>query len=250
MERKDCHKKLINNEFYHDLHENWYTSDHHPIALLRAENKVRNPWIRKTIKDHFPTKCSILDIGCGAGILTNDLVKDNHDVTGVDLSAPSLKIAEKYDDTKKVKYQMANAYDLPFKEKTFDIVCAMDVLEHVENPFQLIIEASRVLKHGGLFFFHTFHQNLLSYLFIIKCVDWFVPNAPKNMHVYNLFIKPKDLKFMCKKAGLSVDKIFGFQPKILSKEVLKMLFFKKLDDKFPFQFTKKVRTGYLGYAFK
>ncbi|HSX13969.1 MAG TPA: bifunctional 2-polyprenyl-6-hydroxyphenol methylase/3-demethylubiquinol 3-O-methyltransferase UbiG [Chlamydiales bacterium] len=244
MERQTC-SQTINNAFYEDLSEGWYTDTNHPIALLRAENAVRVPWIIREIGEHK----SVLDIGCGAGFLTNALALKGHTVTGIDISQSSIDIAQKYDTTKSVIYRKADAYSLPFSDQSFDVVCAMDILEHVETPQRLISEAARVLKPNGLFFFHTFNRNLLSYLLIIKGVEWFVPNTPKNMHVYSLFIKPKQLSQLCLRSGLTPIKFHGFRPKF-SKEVWKMFFTHKIPDNFSFTFSKSLKTGYCGYAIK
>lgn len=245
MERQTGHK-TINNEFYEDLEERWYTASDHPIALLRAENAVRVPWIMAQIGK----KKKVLDIGCGAGILTNALAKEGHIVHGIDLSKKSLEVAHNYDITKKVVYTQANAYSLPLNDKEFDVVCAMDVLEHVEEPSLVISEASRVLKKGGLFFFHTFNRNFLSYLIVIKGVDWFVPNAPKNMHVYPLFIKPDELEEICESRDLKIVELLGFSPKIFSKPFWKMVFTKKIPQDISFSFSKNLSTGYCGFARK
>lgn len=250
MERQDCNQTLINNRFYDDLNDQWYLASNHPVALLRAENKVRVPWIIKEIEKHFPRKCKILDIGCGAGMLTNALSKEDHEVTGIDLSRTSLATAKKYDPTKKVTYLWADGYDLPFEDKSFDVVCAMDLLEHVESPYLLIKEASRVLKHGGLFFFHTFNKNLFSFLLIIKGVDLFVPNAVKNMHVYSLFIKPKQLQKICEQCGMQIKTLKGFRPKLSHPAVFKMIFQRKIPEDFPFIFSKSTLTGYCGISIK
>jgi 2-polyprenyl-6-hydroxyphenyl methylase/3-demethylubiquinone-9 3-methyltransferase len=159
---------------------------------------------------------NILDIGCGAGFLTNFLAEKGHVVTGVDLSETSLDIARLHDQTHSVEYIKASAYHLPFEKTKFDIVCATDVLEHLEYPERLIQEASRVLRPGGYFFFHTFNRTLASYVIVIKGVDWFVRNAPKNMHVYSLFIKPKELEKMCYSNGFNIESLRGFRPKILT----------------------------------
>lgn len=238
--------ETINNAFYEELEEKWYTSLDHPIALLRAENAVRIPWIISEIGENR----SVLDIGCGAGFLTNALAKEGHSVYGIDISEKSLKTAKQYDTTNSVRYEKASAYTLPYPDQNFDVVSAMDVLEHVEDPLQLIKEASRVLKPDGLFFFHTFNRNFLSYLLIIKGVDWCVPNAPKNMHVYPLFIKPKELKSMCEKHQLQVQKWQGFRPQILSRPFFQMLYTKKIPENFGFTFSKSLATGYCGYAKK
>lgn len=245
MERQAC-SQTINNEFYDELGNDWYTSENHPIALLRAENALRVPWIIEEIGKEK----SVLDIGCGGGFLTNALAKAGHQAFGIDVSGKSLEVAKKRDTTGTVQYQKANAYALPYENESFDVVCAMDVLEHVEEPSLLIQEASRVLKSEGLFFFHTFNRNFLSYLIIIKGVDWCVPNAPKNMHVYPLFIKPKELKQLLFDKKLAITTLKGFRPKIFSRSFLKMLFSRKIPDDFGFRFSKNLDIGYCGAAKK
>ena len=239
----------INNDFYEDLHEDWYTAADHPIALLRAENKVRIPWIIDLIGKN-PSPQAVLDIGCGAGFLTNALAQKGHKVFGIDVSASSLAIAQKKDLTQTVCYTQANAYELPYPDQMFDAICAMDVLEHVENPQKLIAEASRTLKPGGLFFFHTFNRNLLSYFLVIKGVDWCVPNAPKNMHVYPLFIKPEELKNILNQYELQIASLRGFIPKIKPKHLAHMILKKRVPESFSFKFSKKLWTGYCGFAQK
>jgi len=238
-------KKTVNNRFYDELGEGWYSDDNHPVALLRRENAIRIPWIAKTLSP----ASALLDIGCGAGFLTNALPKEGHTVTGIDLSEPSLAIAKSRDETQSVRYLTAQATSLPFPDATFDAVCAMDLLEHVEEPQLVIQEASRVLKPRGLFFFHTFNRNLLSYLLIIKGVDWFVPNAPKNMHVYPLFIKPKELAEMCETHRLRLAALHGFRP-CFSRPLWKMLLQRRIPSDLSFRFCRSLQTGYCGYARK
>ena len=71
----------------------------------------------------------------------------------------SLAVARQFDNTNSVNYDYGNAYELPYNDAHFDAVCCMDFLEHVEKPDRVIAEASRVLRSGGLFFFHTFNRN-------------------------------------------------------------------------------------------
>ncbi len=243
-------KELINNGFYDELKDDWYSREDHPIALLRQENQTRNPWISKVLEKKFPGKrLQILDVGCGGGLLANHLAL-HHEVIGIDLSEKSLEIARHFDTTKSVKYIQASAMALPFPEESFDVVIAMDLLEHVENPQHVVEEASRVLKKGGLFFFHTFNRNFLSYALIIKGVDWFVPNAPKNMHIYDMFIKPHELENYMKDSSLIVQEIKGLVPKIFSKGLVKLLFKRKIDHSFQFNFSHSLLTGYVGFSEK
>ena len=239
-------KRIINNSFYNELQERWYLENDHPIALLRAENALRKDWVASQIDPNQ----NILDIGCGAGFLTNFLAEKGHVVTGVDLSETSLDIARLHDQTHSVEYIKASAYHLPFEKTKFDIVCATDVLEHLEYPERLIQEASRVLRPGGYFFFHTFNRTLASYVIVIKGVDWFVRNAPKNMHVYSLFIKPKELEKMCYSNGFNIESLRGFRPKILTKSFFRLLLTKKISTDFSFCFSSSLKTGYCGVAQK
>lgn len=250
MEEERGDEALINNAFYNDLGRQWYESYDHPVALLRAENTVRAPWVLEVIEKTKQNTASILDIGCGAGFLTNALAKKGHKVMGIDVSEKSLEIAKQFDVTQSVEYLYANAYSLPFEDHSYDIVCAMDVLEHIEFPDRLIQEASRVLKPGGLFFFHTFNRNFLSYLVIIKGVEWCVQNAPKNMHVYHLFIKPYELEEILQKSNLSIEKIQGLRPKFFTRAFWRMLMTRTIDPSFSFTFSKSLATGYCGYGVK
>ena len=238
----------VNNQIYNELGSRWYLADDDPVALLRAESKLRNPWICEQIGKKFGLsefKPKVLDIGCGAGFLSNTLAQQGYEVTGVDLSESSLAVAKQYDRTQSVNYVYANADALPLAGKSQDVVCAMDFLEHVENPSQIIAEAARVLKPGGLFFFYTFNRNPLSWLLIIKAVEWFVHNTPANLHLYRYFIKPREMKAMCREAGLIVNNTVGIKPVILTPAVWKLITTGKVSPEFRFEFTRSEICGYL-----
>ncbi len=242
-------KSKINNEFYNDLNDEWYHSNNHAIALLRAEQKVKNQWVKDQIQSLLPDTQSILDIACGGGFLANELAKYYSDVHGVDASETSLETAKKFDQTKKVQYQYADAYNLPFENETFDVVCLMDFLEHVERPEEIILEASRVLKPKGLMFYHTFNRNFLSKLIVIKAVEAFVPNTPKNLHVYELFLKPKEVWNFLRNAGLKPTLSTGIKPKF-DRAFFKSIMTRRLDERFDFELIPSHKLAYLGVAKK
>jgi 2-polyprenyl-6-hydroxyphenyl methylase/3-demethylubiquinone-9 3-methyltransferase len=242
--------EVINNTFYEELGQDWYNASNHPIALLRSENRARAPFVQKKIEAYFgKKKCRILDVGCGAGFLSNELAKSGHEVTGIDLSEGSLEVARRKDVTKSVHYLQADGLELPFEPNQFDIVLAMDFLEHIEEPKRAILSAANVLKSGGLFFFHTFNRTFLSWLVIIKGVEWFVKNAPKNMHVHQLFIKPSELDVIFQAGGLVTKEIHGLSPKV-NGAFWKMLATRRVDESFAFKFTKNLSCGYVGFAQK
>jgi 2-polyprenyl-6-hydroxyphenyl methylase/3-demethylubiquinone-9 3-methyltransferase len=170
-------------------------------------------------------------------------------ITGVDLSEESLKVAARHDSTKSVHYQTADAYHLPFADQSFDVITAMDFLEHVERPHEVILEFSRVLKPNGLFIFHTFNRNLVSYFVIIKAVEWIVKNTPKNLHVLPLFIKPAELKNYCVKASMTPQEMVGIKP-VFSTIPLKNIFTGIVPKGLKFELTQSLMLSYMGYAQK
>jgi SAM-dependent methyltransferase len=86
-----------------------------------------------------------LDLGCGAGFLANYLGEQGHLVTGIDTTPQGLAVARHYDRSGRVSYSTGDACSLPFDPGCFDAVCAMDLIEHVEDPERLVAEASRAL---------------------------------------------------------------------------------------------------------
>jgi 2-polyprenyl-6-hydroxyphenyl methylase/3-demethylubiquinone-9 3-methyltransferase len=239
----------VNNEIYRCYGERWYSAEDDPVALLRAEGRSRNPWIVSEIRKRLPGgEVRILDVGCGAGFLSNKLAREGFVVTGIDASSESLEVARRHDATGRVEYRSADARRLEFENGNFHVACALDFLEHVEEPALVVGEISRVLRPGGLFFFHTFNRNLLSWLVVIKGVEWFVRNTPPGMHRLRYFIKPGELKEMCRQRGLDVVFCRGFMPKLDHAAFWKMLLSGRIDDGFTFEFTRHTMMGYTGLA--
>ena len=241
----------INNDIYNLYGDRWYTAFDDPIALLRAESKTKVPWILEKLKQKnlLAVSTQVLDIGCGAGFLSNELSKRGLTVTGVDISEESLGVARRFDETKSVSYKIADAYELPFPDAQFDVVTAMDFLEHVENPAKVIKEFSRVIKPGGIFIFHTFNRNPIAHFVVIKLVEWLVKNTPKNMHIIRLFIKPSELKNYCEQSGLTVDQMTGIKP-VFSTIPLGNIFSGIVPSTLKFELTESLMLSYMGSAIK
>jgi 2-polyprenyl-6-hydroxyphenyl methylase/3-demethylubiquinone-9 3-methyltransferase len=195
-------------------------------------------------------QAEVLDIGCGAGFLSNHLAREGIAVTGLDASQASIDVAARHDETGAVRYLLGDALHLPFANESFDVVCAMDFLEHVEDPAAVVAEVARVLKPGGVFFFHTFNRNPLAWLVIIKGVEWFVKNTPRHMHVLRLFIKPRELERMCAANGLRFQVLRGSEPVVFSWAFWRMLLTRVVPRDFRFRFSKSTLLAYTGYAIR
>lgn len=243
-------KQIVDNELYDKLGQKWYEGKDDPVALLRAQNSLTTPWILAEIRKYIGYHAEILDVGCGAGFFSNEAAKAAHTVTGIDISASSLKVAEAHDATKSVRYLYGDAYEIPFPRESFDVVVAGDLLEHVSDPQKIIFEMSRVLRPGGLFFFHTFNRNLLSYLFVIQGMRIFVKNTPPDLHVYSLFRKPEEVEEWIDNAGMDLQKTRGTAPKIFQWAFWKMLWTREVPDDIQFRWVDNRLTSYIGYAKK
>ncbi len=245
---ENLHSKQVNNVIYDELGDRWYDARDDPVALLRAESRLRNPWLVERISRLHGTAARVLDVGCGAGFLSNYLAGAGFEVTGLDASRSSIEVAARHDATGKARYVLGDALLLPFPDRTFDVVCAMDFLEHVEQPARAIAEVARVLKPGGAFFFHTFNRNPLAWLVIIKGVEWFVRHTPRDMHVLRLFIKPRELAALCAEHEMRVTELHGSQPVILSRAFWRLVLTGVVPDDFRFRFTGSTLLAYTGCA--
>ncbi len=240
----------VNNDIYLALGEHWYVDQDSPVALLRAESKLGSPWIAARLDEAFGAgPCRVLDVGCGAGFLSNDMALRGREVTGIDIAADALAVARAHDGSGRVGYVEADALALPFDDGCFDAVCAMDLLEHVEDPERVIAEASRVLAPGGMFFFHTFNRTFLSWLVTIAGVSWFVRNAPEHMHVLRLFLKPEEVRRACTEQGLDEPRLVGVRPR-LTRPFWKMLVTGCVAHDFEFKFTRSTHLAYSGVTRK
>lgn len=248
MESSTDALRSVNNAIYSELGARWYDADDDPVALLRAESRLRNPWVAAEVERCFGVgPRAVLDIGCGAGFLANDLAARGHRVTGLDAAPDALDVARRHDATHTVTYVEGDALALPFPDASFDVVCAMDFLEHVTDPAAVIAEAARTLAPGGIFFFHTFNRNALAWLVIIKGVEWFVSNTPPDMHVLHLFLKPTEVATYCRQSGMESVKMRGSRPR-LGRAFWQMLLTGVVPRDFAFTFTDSTLLAYTGSA--
>jgi 2-polyprenyl-6-hydroxyphenyl methylase/3-demethylubiquinone-9 3-methyltransferase len=245
---EDTAPRAINNDWYAELGHRWYTAEDTPIALLRAEARHRNPWIADEIARTFGgAPVRVLDLGCGAGFLSNDLAARGHRVTSLDPTLENLAVARLHDATHSVAYEAGDARALPYPDGSFDVVCAMDLLEHVEEPDRVIAEAGRVLAPGGLFFFHTFNRTWQSKWIVIKGVEWFVRNTPRDLHVLDLFLRPDEVTAMCRNHGLAPLVMRGSRP-CFGWALWRMVLTGRVGEDFAFTFTDSTTLGYTGAA--
>ncbi len=163
----------------------------------------------------------IIDIGCGAGLLTEALAKLGADVTGIDMSKEAITIAKLHQHESKlnIDYRVVTAEKMAEDHAgQFDIVTCLEMLEHVPDPLSAINACSTLVKPGGQVFFSTLNRNLKSYLQAIIGAEYILKILPKHTHEYAKFIKPSELASWARKANLSVKDMIGIHYDVFSKE--------------------------------
>jgi 2-polyprenyl-6-hydroxyphenyl methylase/3-demethylubiquinone-9 3-methyltransferase len=251
-------REIVNNSYYDQLGEAWFTAEADPIALLRAEGRLKNSWVIESLRernsDLFQGVGSVLDVGCGGGFLTLELARHGVTTIGLDYSHSSLEAARERAQREApgcpVTYVHGDAYTLPFGSESFAAVTCMDFLEHVSEPERVIAEISRVLKPGGHFYFHTFNRNRLAQLVVIKGLEWFVRNTPADLHVYKLFIRPEEMKTWMSKQNLSASEWRGLRPRFERLAFWKMLWTGRVPQDFEFTWCDSLAVSYAGCAQK
>jgi 2-polyprenyl-6-hydroxyphenyl methylase/3-demethylubiquinone-9 3-methyltransferase len=155
---------------------------------------------------------SVLDVGCGGGILAESMAARGARVTGIDAGENPLKVAQLHllESGVDVDYRLTATEDLARDMPgAFDVVTCMEMLEHVPDPASTVAACSQLLKPGGHAFFATISRNLKSYLLAVIGAEYVLRLLPRGTHEYARFIRPSELAAMCRTAGLSVSGMTG-----------------------------------------
>jgi len=182
------------------------TSEFRPLHEI---NPLRLDWIDARAPLSGKT---VLDVGCGGGILAEAMAARGARVTGIDLGEAPLAVARLHlkESGQKVDYQKIAAEDLAREQPaSFDIVTCMEMLEHVPDPGSIVAACAQLVKPGGQVFFSTLNRNPKSWLFAIVGAEYILKLLPRGTHEYLKFIRPSELERMSRFAGLNVRAYTG-----------------------------------------
>lgn len=155
---------------------------------------------------------TVLDVGCGGGILSESMAGRGAHVTGIDLADKALKVAKLHllETGKQVNYRKIAVEDLATEQPHhYDVVTCLEMLEHVPSPASIVHACAELAKPGGWIFFSTINRNPKSYLFAVIGAEYVLNLLPRGTHDYSKFIKPSELARMARAAGLDVVEIIG-----------------------------------------
>lgn len=146
----------------------------------------------------------VLDLGCGGGILSEPLARMGADVVGADASEEAIEAARAHADEMglEIDYRAATAEALAEEGASFDVVTAMEIVEHVADLGAFLGAAARLVKPGGLLILSTLNRTMKSYLLAVVGAEYALGWVPRGTHDWNMFVRPSELVARVEKAGL------------------------------------------------
>lgn len=155
---------------------------------------------------------TVIDVGCGGGLLAEAMAARGARVTGVDLSGSALSVARLHllESGLEVDYRRISAEALAEERPgSADVVTCMELLEHVPDPLSLVGACARLARPGGQLFFSTLNRNPKSYLFAIVGAEYLLKLLPTGTHDYARFIRPAELAAWLRSSRLELQDLTG-----------------------------------------
>jgi 2-polyprenyl-6-hydroxyphenyl methylase / 3-demethylubiquinone-9 3-methyltransferase len=214
-------------ELFDDAEVDWW-DENGVTRWLHRYNRVRVGYIREAACRRFgrdPTQpdclsgLRLLDIGCGAGVLCEPLARLGATVIGID---PGQNIiwkarAHALHSGVEVEYRCALAEELAEAGEYFDVVLAMEVVEHVPDAGEFMERCALLVKPGGLFILSTLNRTFKSFAFAIVMAEYVLRLLPRGAHQWNRFVTPAEMGATMMRSGLTVKDVTGVTFNILAR---------------------------------
>lgn len=193
---------------FETLANRWWdpTSEFKPLHEI---NPLRSNYIDERAKLAGKT---VLDVGCGGGLLSEAMAQRGANVTGIDMGQAPLSVAQLHalESGVTVNYRKIPAEQLATEQPAhYEVVTCLEMLEHVPDPAAIIQACADLAKPGAHLFFSTINRNPKAYLFAIVGAEYLLKMLPKGTHEYSKFIRPAELAGWVRAAGLTLENITG-----------------------------------------
>lgn len=200
--------------YYEDLADQWWDRQGKFWPLHRL-NELRVEYLKQAICQHFGRSSdspeplaglSIVDIGCGGGILSESMAALGASVHGIDVVDKSIRVARQHSQcgNLKLEYELTTVADLATRSRCYDIVLNMEVVEHVVNLPDFMSDCAQLLQDNGIMFVATINRNPMSWLTAIIGAEYILGWLPRGTHTWSRFVRPGELGSMLGKSNLKV----------------------------------------------
>jgi 2-polyprenyl-6-hydroxyphenyl methylase / 3-demethylubiquinone-9 3-methyltransferase len=205
---------------------NWWGS-HGPAHWLHKYNPVRVSYTRAASCRRFgrdPTHSNclhglrFLDIGCGGGVFCEPLAQLGAQVVGIDPAETAIKAAiqHAHQTGVQIDYRCTTAEALAGAGERFDVVLAMEVIEHAADTDVFIQHCARLVKPGGLAILSTLNRTFKSYAFAIAIGEYILRLLPRGTHQWHKFRTPDEIRLAMERSGLRVSNVTGVNMNLMT----------------------------------
>ncbi|MGI9345714.1 MAG: bifunctional 2-polyprenyl-6-hydroxyphenol methylase/3-demethylubiquinol 3-O-methyltransferase UbiG [Gammaproteobacteria bacterium] len=209
-------------EKFKALADQWWDANG-PMRPLHHINPLRTEYILKHWQrwnDQSQSQQTLplaavktLDIGCGGGLLTEELCRQGAQVSGIDAAENLIEVAKAHSENQNlatIDYRHTLAEDLlPEQQRHFDLVCCLEVIEHSPQPEKLVQCAADLLRPGGVAVFSTINRTARAFVTAILGAEYLLQILPRGTHSYAMLVKPAELAQWGRNAGLALKDISG-----------------------------------------
>tara|TARA_Y100000588_G_scaffold195525_1_gene209713 strand:- start:221 stop:976 length:756 start_codon:yes stop_codon:yes gene_type:complete len=219
---KTKHQNTIDSfeiERFSELSDSWWDPEG-DFRPLHRFNPIRLEYIRKKICTHFgldSQKLNVLegltalDIGCGGGLVTEPMARMGATTSAIDASEKCIEVARHHAELNQLEidYRVSSAETLAAEKSTFDIILALEIIEHVNDIEVFVLSCAKLIKVGGIGIFATLNRTAKSFTYAIVGAEYILRWLPRGTHQWNRFIKPSELTAYLGNPGLGVTDITG-----------------------------------------